>query len=129
MHPLVKDVLTRIKQPEYIDKFEFITTYDEFVGFIKNSKERTSTSPSGRHYGRLYGHYKSLLQGPDVYLRTIHAILEIAMQNNIILKRWKLTVTTLIEKDRDRPCIHRMRAIHIIESEEQFISKVFYVKK
>ena len=61
MHPLVKDVLVHIKQPECIDEFECVTTYNEFVGFIKNSKERTSTSPSGRHYG----HYKSLPQGPD----------------------------------------------------------------
>ena len=125
MHPLIKDVLAHIRRPEYIDEFEFVTTYDEFVDFIKKSKERTSTSPSGHHYG----HYKSLLQGLDVYLRTIHAILELTLQNNVILKRWKSTVTTLIEKDRGSPCIHRMREIHIIESEVHFISKVFYVKK
>ena len=45
----------------------------------------------------------------------------------MILKRWRETVTTLTEKDTGSPKVHRMRAIHIIESEVQFLAKSFYI--
>lgn len=38
-------------------------------------------------------------------------------------------MTTLIEKEKGFPYIHRMRAIHIIEAEVQFLAKVHCVKK
>ena len=112
-------------RPPDLQEIEFKTTFEEFLDFIKNAKEATSTSPPGRNYS----HYKSLIQGDHRYLRTIYGILETALQHNIVLQRWKSTVTTLIEKDDGKPCIHRMRAIHIIESEVQFIAKLFYVRK
>ena len=62
-------------------------------------------------------------------LKVIHGIIEIARKYGIILDRWKKTVTTLMEKDAGRPKIHRMRAIHIIEADVQFLTKLFYCKK
>ena len=55
--------------------------------------------------------------------------MEIALQHNIILRRWKNTTTTLIEKEPGLPFVHRMCAIHIIEAEVQFLAKKFYVTK
>jgi hypothetical protein len=37
-------------------------TYEGFQSAIKNTRERTSSSPSGRHYG----HYRALLQSPTM---------------------------------------------------------------
>ena len=37
--------------------------------------------------------------------------------NGVVLDRYKNTVTTLIPKDDGQPKIHRLRPIHIIESE------------
>ena len=125
LHPTTRDVLLHFKRTPQIDEIEFSTTFDEFKNFIKNSKERTGTSPAGRHYD----HYKALLQSGQTYLETIHAVLEIALQNNIILRRWRNTTTTLIEKESGLPYVHRMRAIHIIEAEVQFLAKNFYVTK
>ena len=125
LHPLAREVLEHIKRPINLQEIEFKTTFDEFVEFIKGAKEKTSTSPSGRNYS----HYKSLLQGNHRFLQVIHGIIEMSIQRNIVLQRWKTTVTTLIEKDEHKPCIHRMRAIHIIEAEVQFVAKLFYVKK
>lgn len=99
--------------------------YDEFRQFIRSHKEKTASSPSGRSYS----HYKSLLTGPSYLLRTIHTIIELCLQHKIILQRWRKTVTTLIEKEAGNPKVHRMRAIHIIESEGQFLAKTFHVLK
>lgn len=114
-----------MKRDPSITEIEFQTTYEEFVSFIKNSKEKTSTSPSGRHYG----YYKTLLKADPKYLQTIHSILEVSLQHNIIQDRWRTTVTTLIEKDTGFPYIHRMHAIHIIEAEVQFLAKNLHITK
>ena len=99
-----------------------VTTIHDFRMFIKKTKETTSSSPSGRHYG----HYATLLKTDQIYLRTIHGILELALTNNIILQRWKTTHTTLLEKNPGNPWIHRLCAIHIVEGDLQFIAKYFY---
>ena len=52
--------------------------------------------------------------------------MELALSNNIILERWKTTHTTLLEKNPGNPWIHRLRAIHIVEGDLQFIAKYFY---
>ena len=101
------------------------TTFKEFQSFICNSKESTSSSPSGRHYG----HYKALLERNQKILEIIHGIFSLAIQHKIILHRWSLSVTTLIEKNPGVPKIHRFRAIHVIESEMQFITKVAFARR
>ena len=122
--PETREVLLHLKKRKEIkNEIPFRTTYSEFCSFIHNAKEVTASSPSGRSYS----HYKALLQGPPYLLRTIHSLLELCLQHGIILKRWRKTVTTLIEKDEGRPKVHRMKAIHIIESEVQFIAKSFYI--
>ena len=62
-------------------------------------------------------------------MEILHEIIELAREKQIILDRWKRTVTTLMEKEQGSPKIHRMRSIHIIEAEVQFIAKLFYCKK
>ena len=53
--------------------------------------------------------------------------MEICTKHQIILERLKRTITTLIQKEPGSPFIHRMRAIHIIETEVQFLEKYNYV--
>ena len=125
LHPSTRDVLLHLQRDPAIEEIEFNTTYEEFITFIHKSKEKTSTSPSGRYYD----HYKTLLKADPQFLQTIHAILEISIQHNIILRRWRNTVTTLIEKELGSPYIHRMHVINIIEAEVQFIAKNFYITK
>ena len=108
-----------MKRDPIVVDLPFTSTVDEFKTFIRNSNEKTSVSPSGRSYS----HYKALLKGPKEYINTIHAIIKICASHNIILDRWKQTITTLIEKEPGSPFIHRMRAIHIIEAEVRFLAK------
>ena len=39
------------------------------------------------------------------------------------------TITSLIEKNRDTPYIHKFRVLHIIKGDFQFIAKCFYSYK
>ena len=119
LYPTTRDVLLHFKKDNAVKEIKFSTTFDECKHFIKNAKERTGTSPSGRNYG----HYKAILGSVQSYLETIHAIKEIALQHNIVLRRWRNTATTLIENEPGSPYLHRMRAIHIIEAEVQFLAK------
>ena len=87
-----KDLFKHMKRSEKIKDLPFTSTYEDFKSFIKNRKENKSVSPSGRSYS----HYKALLQGHKKYLTTIHTIIELCTTHQIILNRWKRTVTTLI---------------------------------
>ena len=120
-----KEILEYIKWNQQTrDKVNHKTTLNEFLQFIQNAKEKSSCSPSGR----TYSHYKTLLEKPE-FLTTIHRIFSLALEHDIILKRWTQTITTLIPKDEGPIYVHRLRAIHVVEAELQFFSKITYAKK
>ena len=100
-------------------------SFEEFTNYVRNADEKTSCSPSGRHYG----HYKSLLMSNPSILFMIYDIFTTALEYDIILPRWAKTVTTLIEKKEGIPLIHKFRSIHIVEAELQFFSKKIFAKK
>ena len=104
---------------------DFQTEFEDFHDFIKRIKEMTGTSPSGRSYS----HYKVLLVHEKKKLQLLHRLFSLALEYGVILHRWKKTVTSLIEKDEGRPRIHRMRSIHIIEAELQFVTKIVYANR
>ena len=52
----------------------------------------------------------------------------LAFSNGTLLDRYKITITTLIAKEKGRPRIHRLRPIHIIEAELQALSKSQWAK-
>ena len=127
MHSTIQDIFLQMRRPTCIEnEITFESTYEDFVSFVKGASEKISTSPSGRGYN----HYKTMLmENGEHILRIIHAIVELARKHGIILQRWKKTYTTLMEKKHGDPKIHRMRALHIIEAEVQFLAKLFYCKK
>ena len=106
------------------NKVKHDTTPEAFIDFIKKAKEKSSCSPSGR----TYSHYKTLVDKPAI-LRTIHRLFSLALDNDIILNRWSQTITTLIPKDEGPIYVHRLRAIHVVEAELQFFSKLVYAKR
>jgi ribonuclease HI len=109
--------------PELLQKFNY--SFEDWTSHIKKVKERTTTSPDGRHYG----HFKVILQKqPDIF-RDIYEVMDMAMKHNIILSRWKRTVTVLIPKDDGVPKIHRLRPLHIVEPEVNAIAKALWAKK
>lgn len=119
-----QEILLYMRRSPKIDK-EICndTSFDDFKKNYRLATESTSSSPSGHHYG----HFKALLQTDRKYLESIHIILCIAVEHDIIMERWKPTISTLIEKVNGKPYIHKYRTIHIIESDIQFLSKQIYV--
>ena len=58
-------------------------TFDQWSQYIKSVKEKTTTSPDGRHFG----HYKTLMQYAPSIFEQIFTIMNIAIRNNIVLDR------------------------------------------
>ena len=112
------------KETKVTSNVNCTTSYSEFINYIKRADETTSASPSGR----TYSHYKALLSEVPRILKYIHGLFSLALQHKVVLQRWSTTITTLILKD-STPQIHRMRTIHIVEAELQFISKITYAQR
>ena len=107
------------------DSLPFSYSLEEFKHFIKGVREKTSSSPSGRHYG----HFKVMLKYLPNVFSDVHRILSLCMKYNIFLPRYCKTVTTLIAKEPGMPKIHRLRPIHLVEIEVQAIAKSQWSKK
>ena len=116
--------LKALRKPGDREDIKFEYNFKQFCSFVSKSHERTSTSPSGRHYG----HYKVLLKYQKPLLNDIYRIMNMAFSNGVLLNRYKKTITTLICKEKGRPRIHRLRPIHIIEAELQAITKSQWAK-
>ena len=117
--PAANALLRSFSRTHPVQDIALLPKWSDFTSFIKNTKEKTSASPSTRHYG----HYKSLLHSCPSILKGIFQILCLALEHGIVLDRWKKTITTLLCKDNNVPKIHRLRPIHIVEVELQFFSK------
>ena len=87
-------------------------TDNEFFQMIFNTRERTSSLPSGHHYGR----YQTMLRDPTL-LDCITSIANFCFTWGISLRRWEKAVQPLIPKDPGVPQIHRMRHIILIEGD------------
>ena len=99
-------------------------TLEKWSNYIKNVKEKTTTSPSGRHFG----HLKTMREYLPSIFEQVYTIMNVAVRNNIILERWKCTVTILIEKHKNRPYVHRTRPLHIVEPEVNAIAKEVWAR-
>lgn len=88
-----------------------VTEEDILYGF-KSWKEKTSTSPSGRHLG----HYRSLIQD-ETLLTCLTQFMNIAIRSGISISRWSEAINVLIEKDPGTPKLTRLRIIHLFEAD------------
>ena len=106
-----------------MEKFHY--SLEQWRMHIANVKERTATSPSGRHYG----HFKVLMEKEPKIFEDMYEIMNISYKHGIMLQRWKKTVTVLIPKDKGIPKIHRLRPLHIVEPEVNALAKALWAKK
>ena len=88
---------------------------NDVLGCFKGWKEGTSTSPSGRHLG----HYKALIKHPTL-LHCFVQFMNIVVARGIAIPRWCQATNVMIEKDPGKPCIHRLRIIHLLEADYIF---------
>jgi len=122
----IQEYFKAMAQPKRVKEMsQFEYSFEEWKNHIKRVKEKTTTSPSGRHYG----HWKVLLEKAPKIFRDIYDIMNLSLRRSILLKRWKVTVTVLIPKDPGTPKIHRLRPLHIVEPEINAIAKALWARK
>lgn len=122
---LVNRILSRLVHTSHPCTSIPTITMSQLIRRLRKWKERTSTSPSGRHLG----HYKSLLP-PNKFsmneYEVSHAGIILKVHLNLLnfcavsgysLSRWSKIVTTIIPKDHGSFKLHRLRVIHLYEAD------------
>jgi hypothetical protein len=135
-------------------------TLNEYMSGFRNWKERTSTSPSGRHLG----HYKALLraeapdkpntedtdsqdnlldqppptktkrnqqhhpQGRNIF-EVLFQVSMSALRAGETLTRWTNAYSSMIEKDKGKPHINRLRVIHLYEADYNLLLKLLWARR
>ena len=111
----VKDIITGMRYPDPLQPtapIDTTITIESFSDAMAHTRERTSSSPSGRHYG----HYRALLRDKTI-LGIIADIANFCFQWGKTLKRWEKVTQPMIPKDPGTPWITRMRRITLLEAD------------
>jgi hypothetical protein len=99
-------------------------------------RESTSTSPSGLHLG----HQKALLRFENRHdkdegklstrmFNLTAAYLNVAIEYGIVYERWETVINALIEKIPGVPLIHKLRVIHLIESDFNLLIGILFGRR
>ena len=106
----------------------------EFREGIQKWKEKTTTSPSGRHLGHY--HAQMLPKFPKerkdlwVIFGKLHTdIAGLCIRHTIVLDRWKKVDTVCIEKDAGDPKLHRLRPLHMYEADLNLIKRILLARR
>jgi hypothetical protein len=105
----VKEILLKLGDGQQLKAIPNNIAFEEFCNGFRVWKERTTTSPSGRHLG----HYKLLLRLPIYDLENKELNLSMKLMNlyykittisatlGMPLQRWKNVSTCMIQKDKN----------------------------
>ena len=96
-------------------------TEEDFLFHFKHKDESTEASPSGRHMG----HYKATLANED-FVDLHVAMINIGLKTGQALKRWKNTISVMLEKDKGKPKLHRLRIIQLFEADFNFLLSLVF---
>jgi hypothetical protein len=116
--------LEECRRPGSVKEVSSFITIDAFTETVKEWKETTSTSPSGRHLG----HYKTALLN-DRLLALYVDMLNLPITYGFAPERWTHSITPLIEKDEGKPFLTRLRVIHLFEADYNLFLKLVYGKR
>jgi hypothetical protein len=128
-------LITSMKRHSKELKIEITT--EKMMSKYRRWKERTSTSPSGRHLGHFHALFRPLkakneedrerLEGIRQEIRELHALmLQTAYDNEHVYKRWEYILTCMLGKDMGIPRIHRLRVIHLYECDLSLLFSLFF---
>ena len=96
-----------------------VLTPAEFKATYSVASEQTSSSPSGRHIG----HYKAVLQDPQ--LVQLHSqMMSIPFQVGFAPDRWTKVTDIMLEKEPGNPRCHRLRILALFESDLNHAKRV-----
>ncbi len=96
----------------------------DFQGFWQCANENKSSSFSGGHYG----HYKAA--SFDKHLSAFHAAkLTACARKGVVLSRWTVGLTVLLEKTPGNNKIHKMRGIVLVEADYNYYMKEILARR
>jgi hypothetical protein len=99
-------------------------TRQDFQHHWRRSKERTSSSVSGLHYG----HYKAATHSE--LLSEIHALMtELAVTGGAPLARWESGLSAMLEKTKGVIQVDKLRAILLMEADFNFYNGLMFAKR
>ena len=127
LFPEIRTFIKQLAMPDIIksqDQINSAISVDHYRKAIRNWKESTSTSPSGRHLGM----YKALLSNQQITSDMCN-MLNVVTQFGIIPSRWCQAISVLIEKDPGAPIINRLRVIHIFEADYNLFLKTLWARR
>jgi exonuclease III len=110
-------------------------TIEEFKSSYKMWRVGTSTSPSGRHLSHQHvlfqphgidevldsEDYTAAETSRELNWTAQHGIVSYGIKHGYAFDRWKQVVNAMIEKDPGNPQLHRLRVIHLYESDYNLI--------
>jgi hypothetical protein len=132
----VKQFIQKLSKGQNSGKDNNIT-FEEFKKGIEKWRERTTTSPSGRHLG----HYKILVKlnvtdyydikinYSEIILKTYYNIIMSAIFLGKPVKRWREITTCMIQKVPGVSKLDKLRVIHLFEADYNLILKVMWSRK
>jgi hypothetical protein len=132
----INKFLDKLSSGKVIEVADTIT-FEEFKTGLQKWKEKTTTSPLGRHLG----HYKLLLN-LNIYeseqqkenlsesiLKVYYNIAMTAIKLGQPVDRWKNITTCMIEKTPGVSRLDKLRVIHIFEADYNLILKIMWSRK
>jgi hypothetical protein len=112
-------------------ELEIEITTKKMMNKYKRWKERTSTSPSGRHLGHFHALFRPLkakdkkdrdrLEGKRQEIIELHAY-----DNEHVYKRREYILTCMLGKDIGIPRIHRLQVTHLYECDLNLLFSLFF---
>ena len=122
-----KDLMSLISKTTRRLKAKIIShkiSVDDFINYWKGSREKTSSSFSGLHFG----HWKAASHSRA--LASIHAkSIELAFRMGLPLKRWKVGLSVMLEKIPGITLVDKLRAILLMEADFNFGNKLLLGKR
>jgi len=99
-------------------------TLDEITAGFKKLREKTSSSPSGRHHGL----YKALARNETV-MGLITFFINTSIRMSYCPRRWARALQVMIPKQSGDNRLHRLRTIQLLEADLNFTFRFFWGRK
>ena len=111
------------KYPREVGTINPIISAKDLQGVFGNTKERTSSSPSGAHMGL----WKAALL-VDELADMLAAATTLPFLYGFTKQRWKRSLHVMLAKE-DRPYIHRLRIVQLFEADFNVALKIYYSRR
>ena len=115
-----------LQRPHHSDgsEIDITITPEDFMTGFKKVKEATSSSPSGRHMG----HYKAAMKNKRI-VEMYATMMDLPMKYKFAPERWTRAIQVLLEKDKGRPNVERLRTIQLVEADLNMVLKIIFGRR